>query len=188
MAKRPPGVPKATRAMVAERRTRAIELRQAGVDPVTIGRQLRYGTWHQHPAPTDDDPDAVQWEQRSTDAVLSRMVRQDIDRGLADRRAGLATAADEHIRQSEERLERLRVAAWTEALKGSAPHIREARQIEAQLAQLNGWNKPVRHEVDLPSARAEVLEAVRELVALAATTDIDLELALPSGAEEATSR
>lgn len=176
MAKRPPGTPKATRAKVAERRTQAIELRQAGVDPVTIGRQLRYGTWRTVAPATDDTPAVL--EQVTSDANLSRLVRQDIDRGLADRRAGLATAADELVQQSTERLERLRVAAWTEALKGSAPHIREARQIEAQLAQLHGLNKPVRHEVDLPSARAEVLEAVRELVALAATSDIDLSLSL----------
>lgn len=184
MASKTAGTPKATRAIVAERRTRAIDMRQAGVDPVTIGRQLRYGTWVQHPDPTTDEPDRVRWEQHSTDAVLSRMVRQDIDRGLADRRAGLHHAADELIRQSTERLERLRAAMWGEAIKGSATHGREVRQIEAQLAQLHGWNKPVRHEVDLPSAREEVKAALRELVALAATTDIDLSLALPGLTEE----
>lgn len=174
MAKTPPGTPKATRAQVAARRTNAIEMRQAGVDLVTIGRQLRYGTWHED-------------EQVSSDETLARMVRQDIDRALADRRKHLHSAAEEHVRQSEERLERLRAALWPQALKGSAIHARECRAIEAQLAQLNGWNKPVKHEVDLPSARAEVQEAIRELVALAATSDLE-SLELPTGAREATPR
>lgn len=173
---RPSGTPKATRAQVAERRTKAIELRQAGVDPVTIGRQLHYGTWRQVEAA---DGETV-LEQKSSDAVLSRMVRQDIDRALADRRAGMHEAADELKRQSIERLERLRAAAWTNAVKGSATHIRECRHIEAQLAQLEGWNKPVRHEVDLPSAQAELRAALVELLAVAAMSDVDLDLALPA--------
>lgn len=182
MARKPPGTPKATRAQVAARRTQAIEARQAGVDLVTIGRQLGYGSWRTEPHP--DEPDTTVRVQVSSDETLARMVRQDIDRGLADRRKHLHQAADELIAQSIERLERLRAAGWTKALQGSAVHMRECRNIEAQLAQLNGWNKPVRHEVDLPSARAEVAEAVRELVALAATSDIDLSLALPAGTRE----
>lgn len=183
MASKPPGTPTATRAKVAERRTQAIEMRLAGVDPVTIGRSLRYGTWREQPDP--DDTTTTVMVQVSSDETLSRLVRQDIDRAFKARRAGMHEATDELKRQSIERLERLRAASWSGAMKAQPQLVRECRQIEAQLAQLEGWNKPVRHEVDLPSAKAELRAALSELVALAATSDVDLSLALP-GLQEAT--
>lgn len=168
------GTPPAKRAEVAKRRTDAINLRQAGVDPVTIGQQLRYGKWTQ----AGDGS----WEQVSSDASIARMVRQDITRGLRDRREGLHTAADEMVQQMTERLERLRAALWPQAIK-SPPNVgaaRECARIDAQLAHLNGWNKPVRHEVDLRAAQQQVTDAVQELISLALTDpSIDLSLALP---------
>lgn len=176
MAK-PPGTPKSKRAIVAERRTQAIEMDLAGVDTVTIGRSLRYGKWREEPDP--DDPETLIAVQVSSDDSLSRMVRQDIDRALKDRRAGLHTKADELVADMTDRLTRLRAAAWGGAMKGNPQLIREARQIDAQLAHLNGLNKPVKHEVDIPSAREELRAALGELLVLAATSDVDLSLSLP---------
>jgi hypothetical protein len=168
------GTPAAKRAEVAERRTNAISLRQAGVDLVSIGRQLRYGRWEQ----AEDGS----WTQLSSDDNVARMVRQDIDRGLADRRKHLNTASDELVTSMVERLERLRAALWPQAVKGTVGAVREAARIEAQLAHLQGLNKPVKHEVDLTAAQRQVQDAVAELIALAQSDpSIDLSLALPSG-------
>lgn len=158
---------KAKRAAVAERRAKAIDLRLAGVDMVTIGRTLHYGRWTEDGSRVDDEGRPVWGEQVSSDDSIARMVRQDIDRGFQDRRRHLHDSADEHIRQSVERLDRLRAALWGKALQGSVPAVRECARIEAQLAHLNGWNKPVRHEVDLPDVRRELDEAVEELARLA---------------------
>lgn len=150
--------PTATRAVVAQRRTEAIELRHAGVDPVTIGRRLKYGRWS-----------ADGTEQLSSDASLARMVRQDISRGLADRREGLDRAAAEMKLQMTERLERLRAGVWAKAVNSSNPHIgavREARAIDAQLAQLWGLNAPVRLTGDFEHSSAQVEAAVTELFSL----------------------
>lgn len=157
---------KAKRAAVAERRARAIDLRLAGVDMVTIGRTLHYGRWSGDGTP-DENGVQVWGEQVSSDDSIARMVRQDIDRGFQDRRRHLHDSAEEHVRQSVERLDRLRAALWGKALQGSVPAVRECARIEAQLAHLNGWNKPVRHEVDLPDMRRELEEAVEELARLA---------------------
>lgn len=156
-------------------------MRQAGADLVTIGRALRYGTWHHVPDP--DEPDVTIEVQASSDDSIARMVRQDIDRGLADRRKHLDTTAGEYITAMTERLERLRAAAWPEALKGSAPHIRECRAIEDQLARLHGLNKPVQHNINLPSAQAAAAAAVEELLSLAALNPaVDLDLPTPAEA------
>lgn len=141
----------------------------AGTDRVTIGKALHYGKWATPPPPGLPRDELAAWEwgaQESTDRHLSLMVSQDINRGLADRRAGLSRAVEELRTASVERLERLRSVAWTHALKGSAPHLREARLIEEQLARLQALNAPVRHEVDLGEASGVVESVTRELLGL----------------------
>lgn len=153
----PKGTPTAVRATVAKRRTDAIDMRRAGVDPLTIGRSLRYGKW------TGEGDDAV---QISSDASITRMVRQDISRGLADRREGLETAADKMRQEATERLERLRAGLWAKATRGDIGAARECRAIEAELRQLWQYGvKPV-VGVDVGAASAQVESVVAELFTL----------------------
>lgn len=154
------GTPAATRAVVAERRGKAIEMRHAGVDTLTIGRQLKYGTWRE----VDGEP-----VQITADGVLARLVRQDISRGLADRRNGLDTAVTTMRQEQTERLERLRAAVWAQAIRPNNPNlgaVREVVAIERQIAQLWGLATPVKQHVELGAASAEVEAAVVELVRL----------------------
>lgn len=150
----PPTHAVAERARIALRRSQAIDLRSAGVDLVTVGRQLRYGKW---------DPDG---NLLTSERSLAGIVAKDVARGLEDRRAHLHASADEHIRLATERAERLRAAAWTQAVKGSVAHIRECRQLDEHLARLHGWNKPVKHEVTAPEATSMVEQAVADLIRL----------------------
>lgn len=157
-----------TRALVAERRAKAIDLRQAGVDLVTVGRQLRYGKWTRTdgsaftPFSTPEKDDV----QVTSDASLAALVSQDVGRGLKDRRAHLEQSADAMRQESTERLERLRAGIWSKALAGSPAHVREARFIEEQLARLWGTNKPVKHELHAPDAERIVEEALSDLLTL----------------------
>lgn len=160
------GTPRAKKAVVAERRARAIELRLAGVDLVSVGRQLHYGKWEKDGSTDGDDGKPDFGEQITSDVTLAALVSKDVGRGLADRRRHLDTSAGEYVTQSTERLERLRAAAWGKAMLGSVAHVRECVRIEAQLAQLHGWNKPIKHSLDLPGAQAAVDQAVAELVGL----------------------
>lgn len=153
----PRGVtPTATRAVVAERRRQAIELRHAGVDAVTIGQRLRYGKW-------DGE------EQISSDKSIARMVRQDITRGLNDRREGLDTAALAMKLDMTDRLERLRAGLWSAATKGNVGAVREARGLDAQIAHLWGLNAPIRAQIEAVVATQQVEAAVIELMTLVQT-------------------
>lgn len=157
----PSGSPAATRARVAERRRNAIELRHAGVDALTIGQRLGYGRW----SPSPDVPmDARQ--QLSSDASITRMVRQDINRGLDDRRTDLVMVADQLRLDQTERLERLRSSRWKDALDGDPASLHAVLSIENRLAKLWGLDKPVRQILDVSVATAQVEAAVIELVQL----------------------
>lgn len=153
--------PTARRAVVAERRAKAIELRYAGVDPVTIGQRLGYGRWR----PNATVP-LEQREQLSTDSSLARMVRQDITRGLDDRRTDLVMVADTLRIEQTERLERLRSSRWADALKGDPASLHAVLAIEGRLAKLWGLDKPIRQIIDVSVATAQVEAAVVELVQL----------------------
>lgn len=155
------GRPTATRAVVAERRRNAIELRHAGVDAVTIGQRLGYGRW----SPSGDVP-LKDRQQISSDESIARMVRQDISRGLDDRRTDLVMVADQLRIEQTERLERLRSSRWTDALNGDAASLHAVLSIEQRLAKLWGLDKPVRQIVDVSVATAQVEAAVVELVQL----------------------
>lgn len=157
---------KGTRAVVAERRAKAIDLRHAGVDLLTIGRQLRYGRW-EDVAPELPADDPARWVPISSDKVIATMAGEDISRGLAERRAGLDRSRAAMKKDMLDRLERLRAAAWGKALQGSVAHMRECANIEAQIARLEGLYSPIRHSiVETPEATAAVASAVKELLSL----------------------
>lgn len=162
------GTPAATRAVVADRRRQAIDLRHAGYDALTIGLQLRYGKWTLTPG--GDPADRAAWVQVSSDKTIARMVRQDITRGLEDRRAGLDESIETMRREQTERLERLRAGLWGKAAQGNLGAVREAVGIERQISHLWGLNTPVKQHVEVGAASAEVEAAVVELVRLIHTT------------------
>jgi hypothetical protein len=160
---------------IAKRRDDALQLRLAGVDYLTIGRKLAadpsvnsdgvaypqgYGVdrWEAGEEPPDDDR-------------LAKLVRDDLNRAYAQRRANLDRNLEELRDLQDLRLERLFTAAYQAALGGDAGAIDKAVRIMERQARLHGLDAPTRQEItgadggpiELTPAQQARAEAVRHL-------------------------
>ncbi|MFE6872574.1 hypothetical protein ACFVFS_39285 [Kitasatospora sp. NPDC057692] len=143
---------RAQRAAITQRRTDAVELRLAGVDPAAVGRKLaadptinsdriaypyRYG--HELYAKGRPAPD---------DATLVRAVRRDIADALDHRVTGLAVDVEELRALEDARLDRMFLVAYRRAVRdGDLPAIDRALRIMERRARLLGLDRPTRTEI-----------------------------------------
>lgn len=132
----------AVQAAVAKRRGDAIELRLAGLDNISIGRKLAsdpminmdglsypFGYGNERYAAGEGPPDEYE---------LSRLVSEDIRRALKDRIIREDNATDE-MRQIElQRLDRVFLVAWRQALGGDLQAIDRVLKIQERRAKLYG--------------------------------------------------
>lgn len=141
-------------AQIAERRTKVYELRIAGVDDVTIGRQLT----------SDKVPGG--YSPKLSDDAIANAVRQDVSRGFKARQRRVDTVAGDLAELIEQRLERLFRAAAPQAYGGSAPHILAAVRVLDRLARLRGTDAPLQLDLTVTDEETrEIREAVGELIA-----------------------
>jgi hypothetical protein len=161
-------VPRGARALILERRQKALELALAGVDRLTIGRQLSASP------DQSDRPLACGygWEKLAkTGAPLDEQglidaVKMDIKRTTRARREALGATVDEFLDLHMSRLERLLAGVWGNAVKGDVPSSLQALRILAREQRLQGLDVPKPTTVRDPDAvDADVERGVAELVA-----------------------
>lgn len=161
---------RATAALVAQRRKDAVELRVAGVDLLTIARQLAadpainlrgesyphgYGVARYEKG--EDPP--------SPDSLMASVVN-DIARALDQRQTELSKSVDKLIELAAERLEKLFYVAFKEATtKGNLNAIDKAVRILERQAKLLGLDAPSRSQVAVETELSdEQLDAELERV------------------------
>lgn len=129
---------KAQRALTAERRSKAITMRVAGVDWETIASHLGYA---------------------SRGAACT-----DVDRALAARVAEQTRNVDV-LREAELlRLDRLQAGVWAQAVAGDTKAVDAALKIIDRRCKLLGLDPPQRHEVvTLDAVEAEIRRLSAEL-------------------------
>jgi len=129
---------KAQRAKTAERRTKAVAMRLAGVDYDTIAQRLGYA---------------------SRGAAYT-----DIDRALQTRLTEQRQGADVLRQQELARLDRLQAAAWTSAAAGDLKAVETVLKVIDRRCKLLGLDAPQRHEVvTLDAIDAEIARLTAEL-------------------------
>lgn len=154
----------AEKVAIAKRRADAIELRLAGVDTVTIGKKLAadpnlnidgiaypqgYGIdryKNNDPAPGDEE--------------LSSLVCNDLARALKERQDASAGDRAELRTLEAQRLDRLFLVVWRQALTGDLAAVDRALRIQDRRAKLLGLDEPSRQIAGLVSdVDPEALEA-----------------------------
>lgn len=128
----------ARKAQVAERRTKAITLRLAGMDYDTIAARLGYAG--------------------------KAAACKDITRALAQNLADLGRTADELREVELARLDRLQAAAWAPAVGGELRAIDTVLRIIDRRCRLLGLDAPVRAEVlTISDVDAQIRDLVQQL-------------------------
>lgn len=129
--------PRAERAAVAERRTKLIQMRLAGVDYITIAERLDYSS-----------PNAARKD-------FTRVMRETLD---------LQAEAAEELRNVElQRLDRLQAAAWADAVKGNLRAIETVLKVIDRRCRLLGLDSPLQVEATVTEVTQQDLE-LREMI------------------------
>lgn len=138
----------AEKVAITKRRADAIELRLAGVDTVTIGKKLA--------ADPNINLDGIAYPQGygidkyktgdppPTDEQFTQAVCQDLARALKERQ-DMAAADRVELRTLEaQRLDRLFLVVWRQALAGDLAAVDRALRIQDRRAKLLGLDEPSR--------------------------------------------
>lgn len=152
--------------LIAKRRQDAIQMRLAGVDYLTIGKQLAAdprlnpaGT----PYPAGYGIDAYQAGRvPPDDDKLADLVKQDLHRVLRQRRGKIAEGADQLRELQDERLERLLYGVWQAALRGDKDAASTALRILERQSKLWGLDRPAQLEVTGADGGPLQVQAVTE--------------------------
>lgn len=146
----------ARKAVIAERRTKAITLRLAGADYDTIAARLGY----------------------SGRAAACK----DITRALAVAMADLGRSADELRELELTRLDRLQAAAWAAAVGGDLRAIDTVLRVVDRRCRLLGLDAPVRAEVlTISDVDREIRELSQRLHGAGVEAGEAADLAEPAG-------
>ncbi|GAC1380137.1 MAG: hypothetical protein NVSMB48_05590 [Marmoricola sp.] len=140
-------------ALVAKRRKDAIDMRVAGVDLLTIARQLAADpAVNAKGVPYPRGYGASRYAKgQSAPSLgsLKAMVVNDIVRSLAERQSELTKSVDRLVEVHHERLERLWYAAFKAVSSGDIGAIDRAVRILERQSKLHGLDAPSRSQVSL---------------------------------------
>jgi hypothetical protein len=129
-------------AAIQRRRHDAIELRLAGLDNITIGKKLA--------ADPSVNMDGVAYpmgygneryetgKDAPTDYDFSRLVSEDLRRALAERTVQADKAVGEIRDVETQRLDRMHLVAWRQALQGDLAAMDRVLKIQERRARLLG--------------------------------------------------
>lgn len=158
-------------ALVAQRRKDAVDLRVAGVDLLTIARQLAADpTVNAKGVSYPQGYGASRYAKGQPAPSLSSlksMVVNDIVRSLAERQSELTKSVDRLVEVHHERLERLWYAAFKAVTSGDVGAIDKAVRILERQSKLHGLDAPSQSQVNLDIEASDELDA--QIDALLAT-------------------
>jgi hypothetical protein len=145
-------ISRAQRTVVADRRTKLLQMRLAGVDYDTIADRLDYGS--------------------------ASTARKDFTRAMRETLELEAEKADELRTLELQRLDRLQAAAWADALKGNLRAIETVLKVVDRRCRLLGLDAPLRLDATVseePSAQdLELRDMINEAKARIAAEEQQL--------------
>jgi hypothetical protein len=145
-------ISRAQRTVVADRRTKLLQMRLAGVDYDTIADRLDYGS--------------------------ASAARKDFTRAMRETLELEAEKADELRTLELQRLDRLQAAAWADALKGNLRAIETVLKVVDRRCRLLGLDAPLRLDATVseePSAQdLELRDMINEAKARIAAEEQQL--------------
>ena len=166
-----PGAPTPAEAgLISARRSRALQLRIAGVDNLTIGRSMA--------ADPRIQPEGVsnpggygrdrfdRGDEPIPDEDLIARVSEDIGRALKARAQQMNEGAEQLRTIQDARIERLIAGVWRKALDGDPKAIDQVLKLLDRQAKLHGIDAPVRTElVDKDGEAIQVVQVERRRTA-----------------------
>lgn len=150
-------------ALISQRRARALQLRIAGVDNLTIGREMAADPRIQSKGVSYPGGYGSDRFKRGDDPIpdedLVARVSEDIGRAIKIRAAQMNEGAEQLRTIQDGRIERLIAAVFRKALDGDPKAVDQMLKLLDRQARLHGLDSPVRTElVDKDGESIQVIQ------------------------------
>jgi hypothetical protein len=153
--------------LISARRARALQLRIAGVDNLTIGRQMAadpriQANGVEYPAGYGRDR-YERGDDPISDEDLVARVSEDISRALKIRQAQMNEGAEQLRTIQDGRIERLIATVFKKAIEGDPKSIDQMLKLLERQSRLHGLDSPVRTElVDKDGESIQLVQVERK--------------------------